>query len=86
MRRERLYLPDIIEAADAIALFVSECSDEDAFQDNELVKSAVLQKLTVIGEAATRLGEDFKARHAQVPWADIIGLGNKAVHTYFAVD
>ena len=54
MRREKLYLTDIVEAADAIQLFLRDVS-QDAFLQNDLVRSAVLQKLTIIGEAAARL-------------------------------
>jgi len=44
MRREDLYLFDIVEAADAIHKFVSGVSIEE-FQRNDLIRSAVLQKL-----------------------------------------
>lgn len=54
MRRERLYLLDIVEAADAIRSFLVGVS-ESAFLGNDLLRSAVLQKLSIIGEAASRL-------------------------------
>jgi uncharacterized protein with HEPN domain len=46
----------------------------------------VLQKLTVIGEAASKLDSGFTARHPQVPWHDIVAFRNIAVHAYFAVE
>ena len=49
-------------------------------------RSAVLQKLIVIGEAAAPLQMDFRERHPGVGWADIVGFRNIAVHQYFAVD
>ena len=54
MRREELYLTDIIEAADAIQRFLKNV-EKDAFLKNEVIQSAVLQKLSIIGEAASRL-------------------------------
>ena len=54
MRREALYLTDIVEAADAIHRFIKGFQCDDLL-DNELRQSAVLQKLIVIGEAAARL-------------------------------
>ena len=48
-------------------------------------QSAVLQKLLVIGEAAARLPADFRERHAEVEWADIVGFRNIVVHEYFSV-
>ena len=54
MRPERLYINDILEAADAIERFIEGVSEGD-FIGNDLLRSAVLQKLSVIGEAASRL-------------------------------
>lgn len=85
MRRERLYLTDILEAADAISTFLDGCS-KDTFFESELIRSAVLHKLTVIGEAAARLPADLRLRHPEVPWSDVVGFRNIAVHAYFAVE
>jgi uncharacterized protein with HEPN domain len=85
MRPERLYLIDIIEAADSIQSFLEQV-DEAAFLKSELVRSAVLQKLTVIGEAATRLPSDFCDRYPEIPWRDIGDFRNIAVHAYFAIE
>lgn len=54
MRHERLYLADIIEAADRIAEFIKGLQFE-AFEQSELLRSAVVQKLCVVGEAAARV-------------------------------
>lgn len=84
MRPEKLYLTDIVEAAQSIARFVrGESFDE--FEQNEMMNSAVLQKLTVIGEAASRLPKEFTNRFPEIPWVDIIAFRNIAVHEYFAI-
>ena len=84
MRPEKLYLTDIIEAAQAIERFVMG-EDFDEFERNEMMNSAVLQKLTVIGEAASRLPKEFTNRFPEIPWVDIVGFRNIAVHEYFAI-
>jgi len=84
MRPERLYLVDILDAADAIQRFIEPIS-EDEFLSDELRQSGVLQKLIVIGEAAARLPKDFQAEHTEIEWPDIIGFRNIAIHEYFAV-
>jgi uncharacterized protein with HEPN domain len=48
-------------------------------------QAAILQKLIVIGEAASRLPDEFRQRHAHIPWQDIIGFRNFAIHEYFSV-
>jgi uncharacterized protein with HEPN domain len=84
-RPEQLYLQDIIEACDAVQRFLRR-TDETAFMEDELIQSAILQKLIVIGEAAARLPRNFVERHPEIEWADIVAFRNFAVHEYFAVD
>ena len=84
MRPEKLYLTDIVEAAQAIARFIMG-ENYYEFEQNEMMNSAVLQKLTVIGEAASRLPKEFTSRFPEIPWVDIIGFRNIAVHEYFAI-
>ena len=85
MRREELYLTDIIEAADAIQRFLVDVG-QNTFLRNEMLQSAVLQKLMIIGEAASRLSKEFRDKHPEIEWEDIIGFRNIVVHAYFAVE
>ena len=84
MRPEKLYLTDIVEAANSIEKFLMG-QDFEEFEQNEMMHSAILQKLTVIGEAAARLPNEFTKSHPDVPWVDIVGFRNIAVHEYFSV-
>ena len=84
MRHEKLYLTDIVEAARAIEKFIMDV-DFNEFAQNEMMNSAVLQKLTVIGEAASKLPKEFTKRFPEIPWRDIVGFRTIAVHEYFAV-
>jgi uncharacterized protein with HEPN domain len=74
----------MIEAADAIVEFVAGL-DEDDFYSDSLRQSAVLQKLIVIGEAATRLPQEFRDRHPQLEWGQIVAFRNVLVHAYFSI-
>lgn len=85
MRSDRLYVADMLDAIAAIERFV-ERVDPFEFLANELVQSAVLQKLTIIGEAAARLSPAACAAMPTVPWKEIVGFRNIAVHAYFSVD
>jgi uncharacterized protein with HEPN domain len=85
IRTEKLFLNDIVEAADAIQLFISDV-ERDRFMLDDRTRSAVLYKMTIIGEAAGRVSREFRARYPAVEWSDIIGLRNIAVHAYFGVD
>jgi uncharacterized protein with HEPN domain len=85
MRTDRLYLADIVAAADAIGRFIADLEDDAAFYTDELHQSAILQKLIVIGEAAARLSRELCAAHPEIEWADIVAFRNIAVHAYFSV-
>jgi uncharacterized protein with HEPN domain len=85
MRHESLYLTDIVDAADHIAAFIAG-TDFVAFQDSEMLRSAVVQKLAIIGEAAGRVSEELRARHDQIPWPQIVAFRNILVHAYFGID
>jgi uncharacterized protein with HEPN domain len=85
MRPERLYLMDMLEAADAIATFLHG-RNEQSFLADDLLRSAILHKLTIIGEAAAKLPLEFRQRYAHIPWANVVGFRNIAVHAYFSVE
>lgn len=85
MRNDRLYLADMLDAIEAVERFTTGM-DESRFVADELVQSAVLQKLLVIGEAAGRVQEETCLQAPDVPWREIIGFRNVAVHAYFSVD
>ena len=51
-----------------------------------MLRSAVVQKLAIIGEAAARVSEALKTRYPQVPWPQIIAFRNILVHAYFGID
>src|SRR5436305_2872984 len=85
MRRERLYLLDILEAADSIRTFLNGV-EEPTFLQDDLLRSAVLQKLAIIGEAASHLPKSFRERHPEIDWQGIVGFRNIAIHAYFAVE
>ena len=85
MRPEKLYLIDMVEAAEAIDRFLAGM-DREEFEIDDLRQSAILQKLTIIGEAAARLPVEFRDSHEQIEWRDIIAFRNIAIHEYFAVD
>jgi uncharacterized protein with HEPN domain len=85
MRSDRLYLADVLDAIQAVERFTADC-DEARFVADELIQSAVLQKLSVIGEAASRLSDVSLSAASDVPWKEIVGFRNIAVHAYFSVD
>lgn len=85
MSRDELYLKDILRAAEHIERFLDGVATEQ-FEASELIRSAVLQKMIVIGEAAASVGAATRQRAPQIPWTRIVGFRNIAVHRYFSVN
>lgn len=73
MRRERLYLEDILTAADAIAEFIQK-QDLGSFEANRTLQSAVAHQLTIIGEAVAQLSGVLRECYPGIPWMDIKGF------------
>lgn len=85
MRSEKLYLQDIIAACDAIEIFIAGLT-KDVVLNNDLILSAVLRKLEIIGEASSRLSPELHSNHTEVEWNKIIGFRNILAHQYFSCD
>ncbi|MGH2535093.1 MAG: HepT-like ribonuclease domain-containing protein [Thermomicrobiales bacterium] len=85
MRPEDRWLGDLRDAAAAVIAFLEGYSKAEFLQDPK-TRSAVLQQLTVIGEAAARLPLEFRRAHPSVDWPSIIAFRNRAVHAYFKTD
>jgi len=85
MRRDGLYLHDIVEAADHIAAFMAGI-DLEGFRKSEMVRSAVVHKLSIIGEAAARISEGLRSGHPEIPWPQIVAFRNILIHAYFGID
>lgn len=81
MRLDSAYIEDIRLAAEDIADFVSGLTLQEFLSDAK-TRFAVERQLITMGEAATRISDEFKARHAHIPWARIVHLRNFYVHAY----
>ncbi len=56
------------------------------YDRNWIVQSAVERQLEIIGEAASRLSEDFRGSHAGLPARQAKALRNVISHEYFSVN
>ena len=79
-----VYLRNIIDKATEARVFCADITMED-FLNNNLVQSAVVMKLIVIGEEARKLPPET-IDSIDLPWRMIMGFRNMAVHEYFNLD
>ncbi len=81
--RERLL--HILDAARASVRIVQSV-DRETFDESELHTNATVHLVQIIGEAATRLTEEFKLDHPEIPWPEIGGMRNRLVHDYYDIN
>jgi uncharacterized protein with HEPN domain len=56
--------------------------DEVQFRSDEEKHWAAVSQLLLIGEAANRLSDAFRADHPRVPWREIVAMRNRLIHEY----
>ena len=84
-RDSLLLIEDILESAQRIKRYTNEF-DFESFLADEKTVDAVVRNFEIIGEAANRLGQDFRNSHPEFEWNRIRGLRNRIVHEYFGID
>ena len=78
MRRDDLWLADILDSAGAIEGYTAGLTLE-AFLASDMVRDAVLMRLVGIGEACAAVSADVKERHPEVPCQKVKNFRNLAV-------
>lgn len=82
------YLEHMHQAATDARIFVEGFKKED-FLDDRRTQQAVIMSLIVLGEAATKVMDNFPAfaeTHGQVPWRSMRGMRNRIAHGYFEIN
>jgi uncharacterized protein with HEPN domain len=83
--RDRSYLFDVLGALNSIRAFIAGV-DHDSFVVNDMLVSAVIRKLEIVGEATKRLSPEFRTAHPEVPWKMMSGMKDVLIHDYDQVD
>lgn len=81
---QRVYLAQILEAAERIAQYT--CEGKDAFLADKRTQDAVARNFQVIGEASKRVSPEYRKDHPQVPWRGLAGFRDVLVHQYDSID
>jgi uncharacterized protein with HEPN domain len=83
------YLEHIAEAIERATGYLQPVPDLEAFQKSPQVQDAVVRNIEIIGEAVNKINStapDFIQQYPELPWAQMRGMRNIAIHEYFFVD
>jgi uncharacterized protein with HEPN domain len=84
-RNPRFAFEDMLDYAREAYELVQGKTLDDLRQDRVL-ELALLRLLEVVGEAATRVPDELQLRYDGIPWRQVVGLRNRLIHGYDAVD
>jgi uncharacterized protein with HEPN domain len=85
MSRDPAYLLDILNSARLVQQFVQGIDREDLARDM-MKQYAVVHGIMIIGEAARRVSQEFRDKHPELPWQNMIGMRSRIIHNYDEVD
>ncbi len=79
------YIDDMIGFAGKVLVYTEGMNQQD-FTASGITCDAVLRNLELIGEAATRIPEQVRQAHPEIPWRMIIATRNRLIHAYLGID
>ena len=84
MKDDKVYIRQMLDAVRKIELFTANMN-RVSFGSDEKTQSAVIMQLMLIGEISKKISAQTKTS-IDLPWKDISGFRDKAVHDYFEMD
>ncbi|OKH18646.1 DUF86 domain-containing protein [[Limnothrix rosea] IAM M-220] len=84
-REWRFYIDDMIRFTEKVQRY-TQGLDQESFIQSELYYDATLRNLELIGEAATNIPQDVRAKYPVIPWRQIIATRNRIIHEYLGID
>jgi len=84
-RDYRDFLQDLVEACRSIIDFVQGMTLDSCLADKK-TRFAVVRGFEIMGEAVRHLPDDIRKANADIPWAMMTAVRNRAIHGYFGID
>lgn len=84
MKDNSVFLRHILDSIRKIKHYLDGITFEE-FVADEMRVGATVREMEIIGEAASKLTDDFREAHAEVQWQKMISMRNFLIHQYFGV-
>jgi len=84
MKDDSVYINQMLESVGKISSFTKDLNRDDFFADAK-TQSAVIMQLLLVDEVSKKVSEKTKSS-VDLPWKDIAGFRDRAIHNYFEID
>jgi uncharacterized protein with HEPN domain len=84
IERDKLYLNHVLDAVAAIERYTAGGRAE--FFADDMIQSAVVRQLEIIGEAVKNLSPGLTSHETAVPWKQAARTRDLLIHGYFRID
>ena len=82
---DKVRLQHILDEANAACIYAQDMSFDEFHKDGKTAR-AIIRSVEIIGEAASKISDDLRKEHPEVPWQKIVGMRNRLIHVYFDID
>ena len=83
--KDRIRLRHMLDYSREAVEIAKEATRAD-LDTNRVLELALVRLLELVGEAAGRVSPGVQASFSEVPWSLIVGMRNRLIHGYDAVD
>jgi uncharacterized protein with HEPN domain len=84
-RDPRIFLHDMLDSSrQAVGLMQGRTRAD--LDSDPLLGLAMTRLIAIVGEAAARVPDEVRARLPAIPWRRIVGMRNRLIHAYRAVE
>ncbi|MEO5911489.1 MAG: DUF86 domain-containing protein [Pelobium sp.] len=84
-RETKLLLGDILDSLNKIEIYTSGLSYEE-YESDSKTKDAVERNFEIIGEASSRIPDDYKVLNPDIEWRILKDFRNFIIHEYFGIN
>lgn len=85
MQNDETYLLDILESAKIAVGYLKDVSFKE-FEEDLRTQDAIIRRIEIIGEASSKVSEEFQIKCKYVSWKSMKGMRNFLIHEYNYID
>jgi uncharacterized protein with HEPN domain len=60
--------------------------DREALDDDRMLVLSLVKSVEILGEAASKVSEEFRQKHPAIPWREMVTMRNRLIHGYFDIN